>query len=160
VLTLPPGARRTPAFHDILCPVDFSACSELALDFAVSLAARDAGTVTALHVVEALDGEQELHMAPYIAEFRRRQRQDAEAALQDRIAARAGTARITGMVGLGRPHREILRVAAEQGADLIVIGVRGRGPVDITLFGSTTNQVVRRAACPVVTIRSRPRQDG
>jgi nucleotide-binding universal stress UspA family protein len=59
------------------------------------------------------------------------------------------------VVVLGRAHREILRLAAERAADLIVMGVRGRGAVDLTLCGSTTNQVVRRAACPVATIKSR-----
>jgi nucleotide-binding universal stress UspA family protein len=34
-----------------------------------------------------------------------------------------------------------------------VLGVRGRGAVDIGFFGSTTNQVVRHAACPVLTVR-------
>ena len=104
-------------------------------------------------------GEQELHGPEYIAEFRRRQCQAAQAALRDVIAAHAGTAPVTDVVVLGRPHREILRVAEERAADLIVIGVRGRGSFDITLFGSTTNQVVRRSTCPVVTIRSQPQED-
>jgi len=162
VLTLPPGARRTPsevAFRNILCPVDFSTYSERALDFAVSLAARVDGTVTALHVVEALDDEQELYRPDDIAELRRRQCQAAQTALQDVIATHADAQRVKELIALGRPHREILRVAADQASDLIVIGVRGRGAIDITLFGSTTNQVVRRAACPVVTIRSPGRKD-
>lgn len=48
---------------------------------------------------------------------------------------------------------EILRVAAEDRADLIVMGVHGRNAADVLLFGSTTNQVVRRATCPVLTLR-------
>jgi nucleotide-binding universal stress UspA family protein len=48
---------------------------------------------------------------------------------------------------------QLLAVAAEEETDLIVIGVRGRNPVDLALFGSTTNQVVRRATCPVLTLR-------
>jgi len=58
----------------------------------------------------------------------------------------------------GMPHvptTSDLRAASERNADLFVIGVRGRGPVDLTLFGSTTNQVVRRATCPVMTVQSR-----
>jgi nucleotide-binding universal stress UspA family protein len=56
-------------------------------------------------------------------------------------------------VAYGKPYREILDVAEEERADLIVIGVRGRNPLDLTLFGSTTNHVVRRASCPVLTLR-------
>lgn len=47
--------------------------------------------------------------------------------------------------------REILRIAAEQQTDLIVVGVKGRGAVDLVFFGSTTNEVVREAACAVLT---------
>ena len=44
-------------------------------------------------------------------------------------------------------------LAAEEQSDLIIIGVRGRTPLDMSLFGSTTNHVVRRARCPVLTLR-------
>jgi nucleotide-binding universal stress UspA family protein len=44
-------------------------------------------------------------------------------------------------------------VAADDRSDLIVVGVHGRNAVDLTLFGSTTNQLVRRATCPVLTLR-------
>ena len=54
----------------------------------------------------------------------------------------------------GKPYREILTLADDREADLIVMGVRGRNPIDLALFGSTTNQVVRRARCPVLTIPS------
>jgi nucleotide-binding universal stress UspA family protein len=55
-------------------------------------------------------------------------------------------------VTYGKPYRQILEIADRDRADLIVMGVRGRNPVDLTLFGSTTNHVVRRAACPVLTM--------
>ena len=53
----------------------------------------------------------------------------------------------------GKAYREILGVATEDSADLIVMGVHGRNALDLMLFGSTTNQVVRRATCPVLTLR-------
>lgn len=43
--------------------------------------------------------------------------------------------------------------AEEDSADLIVMGVRGRGALDRLLFGSTTDHVIRQANCPVLTIR-------
>ena len=58
----------------------------------------------------------------------------------------------TTKVAYGKPYREILQVAEKEKADLIVIGVRGRNQLDLTVFGSTTNQVVRRASCPVLTL--------
>jgi nucleotide-binding universal stress UspA family protein len=45
------------------------------------------------------------------------------------------------------------RIGGEENTDLIVIGVRGRNPVDLTFFGSTANHVVRRASCPVLSLR-------
>jgi len=43
-------------------------------------------------------------------------------------------------------------VAEEAQADLVVMGVRGRNPVDLALFGSTTQHVVRGAKCPVLVV--------
>ena len=54
----------------------------------------------------------------------------------------------------GKAYREILGIATEESCDLIVMGVHGRNALDLMLFGSTTNQVVRRATCPVLTLRS------
>jgi nucleotide-binding universal stress UspA family protein len=93
---------------------------------------------------------------PFFAELRRRQCEIAKESLHDFVSRHTGAGcEIDEVIELGKPHREILRTASERGADLIVMGVRGRGPVDLTLFGSTTNQIVRRATCPVVTLRSR-----
>lgn len=162
VLTLPPGVPRTPGdvgFRRILCPTDFSASSQHAMAFAVSLAKEAGATVTALHVVEASDAPYDNRVPGEVADLRSRQRAAAERALHDVTdACRSGSA-VEEVVVLGRPHHQIVRIAEEQAADLIVIGVRGRGSLDTVLFGSTTNQVVRRAPCPVVTIRWEPREE-
>ena len=60
---------------------------------------------------------------------------------------------IADVVEFGRAHREILRVAETKPADLIVMGAQGRGGIGLALFGSTTQQVVRGATCPVLTVR-------
>lgn len=156
VLTIPPGVARTAtdvSVRRILCPTDSSTCSEHALDFALSLADRADAAVTALHVVETIETRPELSRA--MTELQQR-RCDTELRFLEEInAARAGGRGITNAVMLGRPYLEILRMVEERAIDLIVMGVRGRGPVDMALFGSTTNHVVRRAACPVVTVCSR-----
>ena len=58
------------------------------------------------------------------------------------------------MVVHGKPHVEVLKAAAERQADLIVLGVRGRNTFDLMLFGSTTNQIVRQANRPVLTVHA------
>jgi nucleotide-binding universal stress UspA family protein len=59
------------------------------------------------------------------------------------------------MVTTGRAYREILRVAKEQQADVIVMGIHAHGAIDRMFFGSTANHVVREATCPVLTVRRR-----
>ena len=63
---------------------------------------------------------------------------------------------VESVVRSGKAYPEILKTAEETEADLIVMGVVGRNPLDIMLFGSTTQHVVRRAKCPVLTVRSKP----
>jgi len=53
----------------------------------------------------------------------------------------------------GKPSRGIVRVAQDQSADLVVMGVHGHGVVDELLFGSTTHHEVREAPCPVLSVR-------
>ena len=53
----------------------------------------------------------------------------------------------------GHPAQQILEVAAQETPDLLVMGVQGRGALDLLMFGSTANHVVRHAACPVLTVR-------
>jgi nucleotide-binding universal stress UspA family protein len=62
---------------------------------------------------------------------------------------------VTELVVQGKPSAEIIRHAAENGVDMIVLGTHGKGMLDQALFGSTTERVVRRAPCPVLTVRLR-----
>ncbi len=155
VLTLPPGASVTDAgveYHHIVCPTDFSPSSETGVQWALSLGRMTDAMVTVLHVVETPTDDEGTPRTQHEPAS-----DDVEArALRSLVTKHMHTAdRVTELVAYGKPYSEILRAAGERDADLIVIGVRGRGPVDLTLFGSTTNQVVRRATCPVMTVRSR-----
>jgi nucleotide-binding universal stress UspA family protein len=94
-----------------------------------------------------MPGEQ----ASALQEFRRYVTRSAAARLESVAARTPKGAAIH--VAHGKPYAEILRTAAAQAADLVVLGVHGRNPIDLTLFGSTTNQVVRQATCPVLTVR-------
>src|SRR5215203_730504 len=59
----------------------------------------------------------------------------------------------------GRPDREIVHLADEIGAGLIVIGSRGQGGVRRALMGSVSDSVVRHAHCPVLVVRREDRQE-
>ena len=57
-------------------------------------------------------------------------------------------------VAYGRPFAEIIAYAREHAIDLIVMGTHGRGAIAHVLLGSTTEKVVRKSPCPVLTIRT------
>ena len=60
-----------------------------------------------------------------------------------------------GLVVTGYPAEEILKVAADRKADMIVMGTHGRTGIDRIIFGSVAEKVVKTAACPVLTIKPR-----
>jgi nucleotide-binding universal stress UspA family protein len=160
VLTVPPAERAVSAeaiFRRILCPVDFSDASMRALEYALSMAQEADAHVILLHVLESsLDSAQALEASHFtVPEYERHRRDAAAEQLRQVLPADAREwCTPEEIVTAGTPHREILRVAEEQAAELIVMGVHGRGAVDLALFGSTTNQVIRAAECPVLTLRT------
>jgi nucleotide-binding universal stress UspA family protein len=159
VLTVPPAApdavpARAGLFARILCGVDFSPASMRALQFAASIAKEADAHLTAVHVVErpapwplpagardmaaALDGT-------------------AETAARARLHAAIGDdvrefATVEEIVAEGKAYKAILELALARQADLIVIGAHDGG-AGLRALGSTTNQIVRTAACPVLTLR-------
>ena len=164
VLTVPPGAPAASLlpFRHIVCAVDFSEWSMVAIALAASLAQQGAGTMTAVHAIAWPWPEPP---APTLSDLPRAQ---AEALLEfrrytsDRAASRlddvvretvASRCDVVPEVVHGTPWVELLRVAAARQADLVVVGVHGRTRLDLALFGSTANQIVRHATCPVLTVR-------
>jgi nucleotide-binding universal stress UspA family protein len=71
---------------------------------------------------------------------------------QAQRARRYGAVEVENIVVEGRAATEIVRVARERGADLIVVGSHGRGPVLRAVLGSTADRVVRTAHCPVMVV--------
>ena len=151
------AAAPEVTFKRILCPIDFSPSALQALGFALDLARQADGRVTLLSVIEWLAEEDPRASAHFnIPEYRRHILADAQERLRLLVAEESRTwVDIDNMVVFGRAHREILRAAEAKPADLIVMGAQGRGGVGLALFGSTTQQVVRGAACPVLTVRVR-----
>lgn len=160
VLTVPRrvvSPTHALTFGRILCAVDCSPASLRALEYAASLSAAEGPGVSVLHVVElfaeggGMRDEFVLDTPDFRAALKRAARERLKAAIPDAVRARCP---ITETVAMGNAYKEILRVAAEEHCDLIVLGVQGRTAADLLLFGSTTQHVVRQAACPVLTIRA------
>jgi nucleotide-binding universal stress UspA family protein len=156
VLTVPPRARATSTlpFKRVLCPIDFSEPSKAALQIALSIAQEGAADITILHVFAAPADEPFATRHFTVPEFRREYECWAAGELRALVPEQVRDwCSPTTRVSHGKPYREILGAAAEGDADVIVMGVHGRNALDLMLFGSTTNQVVRRATCPVLTVR-------
>jgi len=135
--------------------MDFSPSALQAFGFALDLARQADGSVTVLHVIEWMADDQPLATATFdVQEYRQHLIDVARKRVQALIAEEPRTwSAIREVILLGVAHREILRVAIALPADLIVMGAQGRGGVGLTLFGSATQQVVRAAPCPVLTVR-------
>jgi nucleotide-binding universal stress UspA family protein len=159
VLTVPAHApdavpRDAGSVRRIVCPIDFSSSSEAALDYAAALAHGADARLTVLHVVEPIPALPDYSGTVDLTQLRHECFQHARTQLSRTVKEFVRETRGTDeLVLVGRPHAEILRVADDQAADLIVMGVRGRGATDLMFFGSTTNHVVRGAHCPVLTVR-------
>ena len=162
VLTVPQPAEGIPAgtpplFRRILCAVDFSPSSMKALDYALSVAEEAKASLTVLHVVEwSPDDEVREHRHFDVSGYRRYLEEEARGMLRKAIREEARLwCETDEVVAVGRAHLVVVRVARVAPADLIVMGVQGRGAVDLVLFGSTTHHVIRESQCPVLTIRGR-----
>ncbi len=136
----------------ILHPVDFADTPSTAFDVSCALA-RDYGADLVLaHVDEPVfvtAGDGLPHLVPPWLE---------EAALQRLEAVRPADPAIVvrRVAATGNPVEEILRVAADAGADLIVMGTHGRSGLSRMVMGSVAEGVLRGSTCPVVTVRNLP----
>ncbi len=159
VLTVP---RRAPdvvpagrvLYKRILCGVDFSDASMAALSYALSLAQQADAWLGVVHVVELLPGVYDTPLPRALSDLAREIEADARRRFNAAMPATAREAcQVEDIVVVGHVRRTLVSLAEERHAELIVLGVQGRGAIDRMLFGSTADYVVRRASCPVLTTR-------
>jgi nucleotide-binding universal stress UspA family protein len=135
--------HRVHHLNRILFCTDFSENSERALNYAISAAAEYNSELTLLHVLEGTPTSSKMQEA--IATTT--QQLDKLIPEERRKALKIKTA-----VRIGKPYQEIIQVVLEAQIDLVVMGVHGRGALDLAVFGSTTNRVVQLGPCPVLTV--------
>jgi nucleotide-binding universal stress UspA family protein len=161
VLTVPPPVGDAPGdprqmFGRILCGIDFSDTSLKGVEYALALAEEADAELLLMHVIEGLPDPPDWQQppGPAVVEYLRLSEENALARLREVVPHDARTwCQPHIVLTTGKPHHEILRIARERDAHLIVLGVHGRRPIDTLFFGSTTNHVVRAAPCPVLTVR-------
>jgi nucleotide-binding universal stress UspA family protein len=138
---------------NILVPVDFSKHSRAALDQALALASLLHGTVRVLFVVEHV-GFNDFDLFP-LAAARSTVLANVKASLHRLIeASNVKDAAVLPEVRWGVPWKKIIESARENKIDLIVIPTHGRTAVKRFFVGSTTEQVLRHASCPLLVLRA------
>jgi nucleotide-binding universal stress UspA family protein len=158
VLTVPRPVQRveTVLYKTILCPTEFSDPSTRALEYALTLAEETDARLIMLHVIEGVIDPSQLREVSHfsVPEYTAHIEREARARLKSALPEEARVwCHPEERVVFGKASRVILQVAEELNADLIVMGVHGKGALNRRLFGSTTHHVIREARCPVLTLR-------
>lgn len=137
------------AIRRILHPTDFSDLSRSALDLAAALARDHGAELLVLHVAPppvagVIDGVTVELPTGWLDETRDR---------LARVRPADPAVPVAHRLEMGDAGREIVRVATEAGADLIVLGTHGRGGLSRLVVGSVAEMVMRKAPCPVLTVK-------
>lgn len=140
------------AIKNILFPTDFSSFAEHALTYAVAMAQEFDATLYMLYVEELLpyvpsDPDRKF---PDPATVAHRAQEEMKAAVSPETESAIQVKRF---VARGIPAEEIVDFARNNDIDLIVMATHGRTGLTHVLLGSTTEKVVRKASCPVLSIR-------
>ncbi|MFO7822063.1 MAG: universal stress protein [Lentisphaeria bacterium] len=139
----------------ILCPVDFSAYSKHAVEYAIAFAKQYDAEIKLIHAVESPStafgyADLEIPEPELVDEFREqaeKQLIELTEALQERQT------RVSQLLVFGKPFTEIIEEAANWPADMIILGTHGRSGLEHLLIGSVAEKIVRKANCPVLTVR-------
>jgi nucleotide-binding universal stress UspA family protein len=140
----------------ILLPTDFSDTADVALKYSRSFADTFNASLTILHVImdPFVHGATGEGYVPDLPAFRNELANQARTRLNTLLTdAERQRFRAQLVVKFGSPFIEIVLYANSEGIDLIVMGTHGRGPVAHMLMGSVAEKVVRKAPCPVLTVR-------
>jgi len=148
------GETGGPQIDRVLAPVDLSDQSELVLHHAAALSGSYAAPLDLLHVVEEaaypnVYGVDSLSSSLPNVQDRAREALETLAAELD-----LRTDPVNVHVLAGNAARDIVEFAADNAADLIVMATHGRTGLERFLIGSVAEKVVRRAPCPVFTLKS------
>lgn len=139
----------------ILFPTDFSDNSNYAFDYALDLAKKFGARLYILHVIHELIDTTGFYV-PNISldQLQTDLVKGAEEMMGRFIKEEMGDFKeYETMNIIGLPHIEVMNVARDKGIDMIVMGTHGRTGIDRVLFGSTAEKVVKKAPCPVLTVR-------
>lgn len=139
-------------YQNILVALDGSRLADKAFTEAVNIAAANNGRLTLISIIN----DAELTTSAYsFSKLFAQEKEHVETELLKKIhdAAQKGVEDVTPFVEVGNPKQIIVKYAADNASDLIIIGATGKGAITQSLVGSTTSYVVNHAPCNVLVIR-------
>jgi nucleotide-binding universal stress UspA family protein len=141
-----------PRILRLLVPLDFSGKSRQALRYAVPIAQKFSAKIVLLHVIQPVQYGNA--RADLLVADRIRRKNDALTRLEDMAAKLVPKGRRgENLVRFGRPSDAILDTIDKLNVDIVVMTTHGRTGLDRLFLGSTAEQVMRRAGCPVLSVR-------
>lgn len=155
VLTVPLGWRKgggeAVTLASVLCAVDFSEPSARAVDYAATIAEAGRAQLVLVHVLEwAEEVEKPSSTDNSLLPSSEDDAIEGMKMLLTNEVLIHGAPEL--VVGYGAPADEVLRIVQERQVDLVVLGVRRRNPIDLAVFGSTAQQLIRAGRCAVLAV--------
>ena len=142
--------------HKILVPIDFSENAKSALRYASQLAGLFHAEIILIHVLEPMLYPPDFSLGQIILpsidthEIEDKANEELQKLAEIEVAKDLKKQVI---VKSGKPFAEIIQIAKEENIDLIIISSHGHSGMEQIIFGSTSEKVVRKAPCPVLTVR-------
>lgn len=158
IVTAPEEGRdaetvQQAGFKNILVGCDFSADSGTALQYGFSLAQEYQSVLHLVHVIEPVAYREVLLPPGLLDDVRTNLDEHLTAQLEELAPEEARSwCEVKTICLTGKPFEELTKYAALHSVDLVVLGVRGRGLVETMLLGATTDRVIRRSSCPVLSV--------
>lgn len=139
---------------NILCPIDYSVYSEMALKYAIEFAEKYLAKLYLIHVLDIriydINDPDIYNVTIVDAEMINKLRERLLKCVNEDTKGRIS---VEAVIIQGIPFAEIIKASKEYKIDLIVIGTHGRTGLSHAIMGSVAEKVVRKAPCPVLTIR-------
>ena len=143
------NAKSILRFHHVLVPTDLTDRTEKALDLADKLTVAETSRITLMHVIEIVEGMQFDELKPFYDRLERKAR-----TTMTRFAGRVSSMRVKNVLIYGRRAEEIVKFAAANDVDLIVLASHRVTPSKVNRdWGTISYQVGLLAQCPVLLVK-------
>lgn len=137
----------------ILCPVDFSAPSRNALRYANEFAKAMNAKITVMHVIQPqpIAADVNVPYVPLEIELEKNAKEDLARIVKEEVQEGVLVEQV---MAFGLPSDCVIAQAQKENVDLIILGTHGRTGISRLLMGSTAENVIRHATCPVLVVKA------